>query len=202
MNNARTYDQVLHGAKQVDTCSDPGGYPRGLRVAYTADTMAELRELQEAAEAEGHDVTPIMLHRCDGWSLWHRMSNDHYLGDDRWMGAGEQDWTISINSDCDREQEAFDAICGYRYELEDVEDLMAKARAVQKLAEDLADPDSLEDGEMVIHFLDSNNSWVVNYSVRSGQNGYSYDTHQYCTALLIEEREEEEEDEDDQDAAQ
>ena len=182
--------------KSIETTEGGGnGYPRRLSMAYTADTMGELRELKEAAEAAGHEVSVIHLHRRDGWALWERHNNGskHDLADDKWMGTSDQDWTITINSACDREQEAFAAICGDRYEVEDVEDLMAKAKAVKELAEDLADPDGLENDEVVIHFLDSNNGWRINYTVQTGQNGYSHDTHQYCTALVIVERDEEEE---------
>lgn len=188
METATSYYSVIEQCKTVETTEGGGnGYPRRLRVAYTADTMGELRELYDAAEAAGHDVSVIHLHRRDGWGLWERHNNGskHDLDDDMWMGTSDQDWTIKITSESDREQEAFDAICGERYEVEDVQDLMAKAKAVQELAEDLADPDGLEDGEVVIHFLDSNNDWGVKYTVCTGQNGYSYDTHHYCTALEI-----------------
>ncbi len=193
METEMTYEAALEQCRTVDTTEGGGnGYPRRLRVAHTADTMGELRELKEAAEAAGHEVSVLTLHRRDGWALWER-SNDYDLENDRWMGMSERDTVIDIDRDSDREQEAFDLICGEGYEVEDAADLIAKAEAVRELAEELADPDELEDGEIVRHMLDANNSWSIAYTVCTGQNGYSHDTHQYCTALVIVERDEEEE---------
>lgn len=182
---------VTDRLQQVDTTSSNDGYPRHLRVAFTADTMAELREAKEEAEANGCTVEVVQLHRRDGWALWHR-SNDYDLNDDRWMGESERDWTINVTKDSDRDQEAFEAICGTGYEPEDAADLLSKAAAVKALALELADPDGMEDGEVVKHFLDSN-GWGINYTVRTGQNGYAYDTHHYCTALIISEPEDDNE---------
>ena len=94
---------------------------------------------------------------------------------------------------CDKE--AFDLICGVRYELEDMADLLSKANAVRMLSAELPDPNDMDDEEQVEVFIYTNN-WTINYTVKTGQNGYSYDTHQYCTGLIITEKEEDEEDED------
>jgi hypothetical protein len=187
-----SYADALTAAKAIDTTTGMNGYPSHLKVAYTADTMEELRDLKEAAEAEGHEVSVLWLHRREAWALWER-NNGHDLDDDAWMGQSERDWTITIDNTTNSEQEAFDAICGTRYEVEDAADLIAKAKMVQELAKELGDGDDLGDGEKIIAFLDSS-EWGINYTVRTGQNGYSYDTHQYKTALLIEEREQEDED--------
>lgn len=180
----------LSTAEQVDTTTGMNGYPRHLRVAYTADTMGELRELKEAAEAAGHEVSVIQLHRRDGWALWER-SNDHDLDDDRWMGIGETDWTITLdpNSSCD--DEAFSAVCGEGYEVTDAADLFKNAEQVRELAADLPDPSDLKEDERIVCFLNTN-EWSIDYTVRTGQNGYAYDTHQYKSALLIVERQEDE----------
>ncbi len=198
METATNYYSVIEQCRTVETTEGGGnGYPRRLRVAYTADTMGELRELKEAAEAAGHDVSVIHLHRRDGWALWERHNNGskHDLDDDMWMGTSEQDWTITINNESDRMAEAFRAVCGEGYEVNDAADLFANAEAVRELAEELADPDGLEDGEIVRHWLDANNGYSIDYTVCTGQNGYSNDTHHYCTALEITEKEEEEGDE-------
>jgi len=187
-----SYAEALSAAHTVDTTTGMNGYPQHLKVAYTADTMGELRELKEAAEADGHEVTVLRLHRRDGWALWER-SRDNNLEDDAWMGIGEQDWTVRVHANTDREQEAFEVICGTKYEVESAFDMLNAANNVRSLASELPSPHDLEDGEQVIVFLDANNGYSINYTVKTGQNGYSYDTHHYCTALLIEEREEEEE---------
>jgi len=177
---------------KVDTTSSADGYPRHLQVAFTADTMIELREAKEAAEADGCTVEVVRIHRRDGWAMWYR-SNDYDLKDDRWMGESERDWTINITKDSDREQEAFEAVCGTGYQPEDASDLIAKARAVEYLTNELTDPEELEEGDVVKHFLDSDD-WGIAYTVRTGQNGYYYDTHHHRTALIITEPEEETED--------
>ena len=185
------YGALLAAATKVETTQSGGnGYPQHLQMGYTADTMGELRELYEAATADGHEVDVLQLHRRDGWSLWER-SNGHDLDDDAWMGQSERDWTITIDNTTNSEQEAFEAICGTGYEVEDAADLIAKAKMVQELAKELGDGSDLEDGERVLAFLDSS-EWGINYTVRTGQNGYSHDTHQYCTALIITEKEEDE----------
>ena len=192
-----TYGALLAAAKRIDTTQSGGnGYPRHLQVGYTADTMAELRELYEAATADGHEVDVVMLHRRDGWALWerHNRGSEHDLDDKQWMEASSQDWVVVVDNKSSREEIAFEEVCGEGYEIRDVADLIAKAKQVQSFAEELPDPDGLEDGEMVVVFL--RNITEILYTVKTGQNGYSYDTHQYCTGLIITEKEEDEEDED------
>lgn len=193
----KTYADILSTVKSIDTTANGGnGYPRHLKIAYTADTMGELRELHEAATAEGHDVDIVSLHRRDEWALWERVNTGsvHDLDDDRWMGTSESDWTITIDKDSDTDALALDAICGDGYTVQDAVDLFTKADAVKALSAELPDPDELEDGEDVIAFCDADNGWRVDYTVKTGQNGYSHDTHDYCTALIITEQEEEDED--------
>lgn len=184
------YGKLLAEAKRIDTTREGNGYPSGVKVAYTADTMGELRELWEAAVGAGHKAEAITLHRRDGWALWARMGSAD-LQDEAYMGQSDDDWTITIGNTSNCEEEAYQLICGTGYELEDVVDLFAKAMKVRELADELPDPDELEDGEEVKVFIDTND-WTINYMVKTGQNGYSYDTHQYCTALIITEKEEDE----------
>lgn len=198
----KTYADILSTVKSIDTTASGGnGYPRRLSVAYTADTMGELRELYDAAIAEGHEVDVVTLHRRDGWALWERQNHGsvHDLDADRWMGTSDQDWTITIDKDSDTDALALDAICGDGYTVQDAVDLFTTADAVKALSAELPDPDELEEGEEVIAFCDANNGWTVDYTIKTGQNGYSYDTHQYCTGLIITEREEEEDEEEDED---
>lgn len=176
-------------AKQVDTTTGQNGYPRQLRVAYTADTMGELRSMKEEAEKNGHEVSVVQLHRRDGWALWVR-SNDYNLDDDRWTGTSETDWTITLNQNSNCDAEAFAAICGGGCEIEDAYDLFKKAEQVRSLSDELPDPSDLAEGERVVCFIDAG-EWAIEYAVRSGQNGYSRDTHHYKSALLITEREQE-----------
>jgi hypothetical protein len=190
----QNYADLLITATRIDTTRESNGYPAGLKVAYTADTMGELRELRDAAAAAGHEVEVIRLHRQDGWALWAR-SNGGGLEDEAYMGRSEQDTVITLNSDSHAEAEAFDLICGEGFILEDEKGLFRTAAAVRNLADELPDTSDLEEGEKIHVFVDMNNA-CVDYAIRTGQNGYAHDTHQYCTALLIKEREEEEEDED------
>ena len=191
MNTAeKAYQDIVANTQRVDTTREASGYPRGLKVAYTADTMQELRDLKEAAEAAGHTVEVTRLHRQDGWALWAR-SEGGDLEDDAYMGRSERDTVISIDKDCEQEAQAFNLIVGEGYEVKDLDDFNNKAKAVLNLSRELPDPMDLEDGEEVKVFMDTNN-WSINYTVKTGQNGYSYDTHYYHTALLIKEREEEE----------
>lgn len=187
MDTATKYAELIATAQKVDTTTGMNGYPQHLKVAYTADTMAELRDLKEAAEAAGHQVSILGLHRRDGWALWERQANNG-LEDDRWMGSGG-DWMITMDKDSDAEALAFAAVCGEEYKVEDAYDLFKKSEQVGSLADELPDPDELEDGEQVVCFIDTGN-WSIDYTVKTGQNGYSYDTHHYRSALLIEERDE------------
>lgn len=193
-----TMDELREAATKVETTSEWNGYPSHLRVMYTADTMADLRELHDAAVAEGHEANVYILHRQDGWSFWHRQTagSVHDLDDDRWMSRNESDWTVDINADSDRMAEAFRAVCGEGYQVQDAADLIAKAEAVRGLAEDLTDPDILEPGQIERHWLDVTDGYRVLYRVRTGDTGYYYDTHHYCVAVMIIEREEDDERED------
>lgn len=178
---------------QVDTTTGLNGYPRDVRVAYTADTMAELRSMKENFERDGYDVTPVRLHRRDGWALWERF-DDHDLDDDRWArpdpGAV---YTTYLNPTSDAMEEAFNMVCG-GLNINTADDLLRYADRVRQLADQLPDPSDLLDGEECVVTL--SDDLTVAYYVRTGQNGYAYDTHNYCSALLIEKREEDEESED------
>jgi hypothetical protein len=185
METANNYRDLIAKAERIDTTTGMNGYPRALRVAYTADTMGELRALKDAAEAEGHEVEVIRLHRRDGWNLWER-HYDSGLDDDRWMGIDDHDWTVKIDKDSAIGQVAFEAVVGTDGgHIQDPAALFDAAQQVQELADALPDPDDLEEGEEVVCFLDPDNGWSIDYTVKTGQNGYSHDTHQYRTALLI-----------------
>lgn len=188
MNPTTDIYTLLDKAEKIDTVQAGGnGYPRGLRVAYKADTMAELRELHDAAVAQGHQVEVVSLHRRDGWHFWERTNSGH-LDDDEWMGDTECDWIIMMMPESKALDKAFEIVCGTGYEPQDAADLLAKAKRVQELADELPDPDDLEEGERVLVYLDDYHQ--IKFAVRTGQNGYYYDTHHYCSALIITEREE------------
>ncbi len=178
--------------KQIDTTQGGGnGYPRHLRMCLTADTMGELRELYDEAIAAGNDVTVELLHRRNGWHLWERANfgSEHDLCDDYYQNAGN-DTVVDIEHDSDPEQEAYNLIVGDAGDIIDgPKSLFREADRVEELAEELNV--DVEEGETERFFFD--NELCVKYSVRTGQNGYRYDSHQYCTALTIVEQEEEEE---------
>jgi len=185
-------DQLIDSANQVDTTSDYTGYPRGLRVAYTADTMAELREIKEAAEAEGRAVEVVTLERRDGWALWHRR-HDHDLNDDRWKPSGE-DWSITIIAGDDPEDLAYTHVVGDGMSFDNLDYMRSVVQSIEELAADLPDPDALEEGEAAVAVLDDMGR--IKWTWTTGQNGYQYDTRHYRTGLLIGPEPEEEEDED------
>src|SRR5690606_24945425 len=113
-NSRPTLDELIDQAKQVDTTSENNGYPSHLRVMYTANTMAELRDLYEAAVAEGHKVNVWELYRQNGWRLWYRANTGtvYDLDDYRWMSRDESQWTADIDANSDRLTEACRAVCG------------------------------------------------------------------------------------------
>ncbi len=176
---------------QVDTTTGLNGYPRDVRVAYTADTMAELRTMKESFEHDGYDVAVVQLHRRDGWALWER-SGDHNLDDDRWIATDRESFSLRLINGDDLHEEAFRLIVTDVSEIRGADDLLSYADRVRQLADALPDPSDLLDGEEYAVTLSDNLD--VRYYVRTGQNGYVYDTHHYCSALLIEKRDEEGED--------
>lgn len=179
---------------QVDTTTGLNGYPRDVRVAYTADTMAELRTMKEDFESAGYDVAVVQLHRRDGWALWER-SSDHNLDDDRWTPIDPGSFRLHLVNGDDLLEKAFKLIVPDVSEIQSADDLLSYADRVRELADELPDPDDLLDGEEYAVTL--RDDLTVAYYVRTGQNGYAYDTHQYRSALLIEKREEEEEESED-----
>lgn len=176
---------------QVDTTTGINGYPRDVRVAYTADTMAELRAMKANFERDGYDVAVVELHRRDGWALWER-SSDHNLDDDRWTATDPEGFSLRLVNGSDLLEEAFELIVTDVSEIQSADDLLSYVDRVRQLADQLPDPSDLLDGEEYAVTLSDNLD--VRYYVRTGQNGYVYDTHHYCSALLIEKREEESED--------
>jgi hypothetical protein len=189
-NETLTYDELRVRAKQVDTTSEWNGYPSNLRVMYTADTMAELRDLYKAAKAEGHEVNVWELHRQDGWRLWHRQGTGtvHDLNDNKWMGGLPYTHAVDVTFIDDRHDVAFDHVFGEPpAHIHCYDDLREAMTTVSALAENLTDPDILEHGEIVRHFVRDGR---ILYRVRTGDTGYYYDTHHHCVALEIIEREE------------
>lgn len=176
---------------QVDTTTGINGYPRDVRVAHTADTMAELRAMKENFERDGYDVTVVQLHRRDGWALWER-SSDHNLDDDRWTVTDPDSFSLRLVPGDDLMEEAFKWIVTDTSEIRGADDLLSYADRVRQLADALPDPSDLLNGQEYAVTLSDNLD--VRYYVRTGQNGYVYDTHHYCSALLIEKRDEEGED--------
>jgi hypothetical protein len=195
-----TLDTLLDDAVQVDTTSEDNGYPARLRRAYTADTMAELRAIAEAAKAEGREVETIDLHQQDGWALWARSNDAPWhtfdLRDDRWEPEGDNR-TIIIDADSDRHDEACAWVCGEDTVVEGSDHLYLLYTDVQALADELPDQYDLGDGEQAVAVMGDYNR--VKWTWKTGQNGYYYDTHHYCTALLVgpvpDDDEDEEEDE-------
>lgn len=179
---------------QVDTTTGMNGYPRDVRVAYTADTMAELRTMKENFERDGYDVAVVQLHRRDGWALWER-SSDYNLDDDRWTATDPDSFSLRLVNGDNLLEEAFKLIVTDVSEIRGAGDLLSYAERVRDLADQLPDPSDLLDGEEYAVTLSDNLD--VRYYVRTGQNGYVYDTHHYRSALLIEKREEEEEESED-----
>ena len=186
---------AISTARNVDTTTGMNGYPERLRVAITADTMGELRELKDRHEAQGDTVEIIRLHRRDGWALWER-DHDVDLDDERWMGTAPDEWTIDLTPDSDGMDEAFTLLIGEDgSDITTAKGLERAAGAVEALGKELDSLiDDLEDGQICRVWIDMDNR-AVDYSVRTGQNGYSYDTHHYKSALLITEREAEDNDE-------
>lgn len=176
---------------QVDTTTGINGYPRDVRVAHTADTMAELRTMKESFEHDGYDVAVVQLHRRDGWALWER-SSDHNLDDDRWTVTDPDSFSLRLVPGDDLMEEAFKWIVPDASEIQSAADLLSYADRVRQLADQLPDPSDLLDGEDYAVTL--RDDLTVAYYVKTGQNGYAYDTHQYRSALLIEKREDEDED--------
>lgn len=183
-----SFDELLWEADKVETTSEANGYPSRLKMAFTFNTMSRLRELRDAAIEEGHKVTEVFLHRQDGWALWHS-SKRHIEGID-WQALTEQDITIHLTNATDVEQEVFDLIVGDTSLIRSMRDLETYTLLCKRLLGELADPDCMEDGESIMYFLDLDQGYSVKYEVHSDQNGYSYDTHHYCLALLIEQVEE------------
>ena len=101
---------------------------------------------------------------------------------------------LIVNADTDVERAVFEQVLSGR-EYANMKEIRQALQEAEDLIREIGDVSDLNDREYVLHVLDPNN-WTVNYWVRTGQNGYSRDTHQYKTALRITEREEEEEEED------
>lgn len=182
------YANLIANAETVDTTTGTNGYPQALKVAYTADKLSELETLKEAAEAAGHEVEVVSLHRRDGWRLWER---SHVWGIDgvKYMNVSESDTTVTLTEDSDHENAAFDLIIGDNGEsLTSLKDLEQAAKDARRLADEFERVIiASEPGERTVIFMDMDNR-SVDYSVTTDQNGYEHDTHHYKTGLLITEK--------------
>lgn len=183
MDTEQEYQERLSRARKVDTTSERSGYPRNIKVAYTADTWEELLGLEAAALKAGHQVEAVRLHRRDGWALWHR---EHIWSIDTtaYTASGDLDFAIRIEHDTNTDAEAFRAVLGEDgQDIQEAKDLYMAAAQVSTLADALAaESDDLEEGEFCMVFLDGAD---ILYAVPSTVNGYSYDTHQFTTAIII-----------------
>lgn len=183
-----TMDELRAKAKKVDTTSEWNGYPSNLRVMYTAPTLAELRNLYNTAEAEGHEVNVYLLYRRDGWRLWHRQNvgSVHDLHDAKWMGGLPYAQALDVTCDSDCHDLAFDHVFGKPpFHIQNYSDLKEMIATLEALAENLTSPYILMSGEIMRHFVQDGR---ILYRVRTGDAGYCYDTHHHCVAVEIIER--------------
>lgn len=187
MEHLQTFDEMIEMYERVDTTTGTNGYPQKLRVAYTADTMGELRTLHDRAKDGGYNVQVVRLHRRDGWALWGRLVPWNGLEDDNWTQAGPSDHPIVIDPDTDPQELAFDAVGST--DIRSASDLHETSRRVRQLAHELPDPGDLCEGEKWYVFLGDDG--CIDYTVKTGQNGYSFDTHHYKTGLIITAKDEE-----------
>lgn len=183
------FDELLSQADLVETTSEASGYPSNLSMAFTCATMSALRELRAAAIEDVHNVTEVLLHRQDGWALWHRKARGWIIDNTNWQSSKESDTVLRVDNKTNIGQDVFDLIVGDASRIRTMDELRMYARACEDLLNELADPDDMEDGESIVYFLDPDQLYSVRYEVHSDQNGYSYDTHQYCIGLLIKQNE-------------
>jgi hypothetical protein len=198
-NNSRTLDYADNNYAKtvaVETTSEANGYPANLRHVLTFDTVTELLNCSEELTKAGHSVHEVMIHRQNGWQLWHRRNGSVTHG--MFRRAAHDEWAIDVQVDsdrCDTEEVAFDLIAQGRT-FTDIEEMRTAIDNVERMKEELENILSeVEDRGLTeaTVFYDPDNNYAIRYWADNDTVGYSHDTHTYQAALLVDFKENEEE---------
>jgi hypothetical protein len=195
-NNSRTLDYACNnGLFAVETTSEANGYPANLRQALTFDTITDLLVCSDELTKSGHSVTELLLHKRDGWQLWHRRATsiDHRM----FRKATDSESVLEVNISDDDNEVAFDLIAQGRT-FTDLEEMRRAIDNVETFKDELENILSeVEDKGLTeaTVFYDPNN-YAIRYWADNETIGYSHDTHTYQVALMVDWKEEDEEDND------
>jgi len=185
-NNQKTIDYAdRYGMKTVETTSEASGYPRNLRHVLTFQTITELLNCSEELTAEGHTVTELLLHKRDGWQLWARTRGSIEHG--MFRRASDNDWTIEVDASEDPKDVAFRLLFD-GVELDSLDGIRGRLAAADRFAEEvenIIEASRDNNCDEVTIFYDPDQNYRIDYWADNDTVGYSYDTHAYEVALMV-----------------
>lgn len=154
----------------VSTTSERSGYPRDIKEAITG-----FKNFKQAKEfADEHGLTPIKLHRKDGWDLYARhgeMSEGFRIG--------SEDYGNDYDNLSDYKNEEQFVEIEVQPCLENFTTLFKLSEFIKQKKEIWEEIENLEDGEIVITM-----HGVYLETIQSESMSWNHDTHQYLIGLI------------------
>jgi len=188
-NNQKTIDYAeANNLTTVETTSQANGYPSNLRHVLTFDRITDALNHSDHLQKLGHTVTELCLEKRDGQQLWSRRNGNITHG--MFRKVSDSDWTLELFTDttrCDTEEVAFELIAKDR-NFEDLEEMRKAITNIEEMKEEMENILSeVEDrgGTEATIFYDPDQNYRINYWADMETVGYSYDTHSYMIALMV-----------------
>lgn len=196
-NNQKTFEySEANELKYEETTDKSNGYPSNLRYALTFESISELESHAKQLWEQGHDPQRVMLHRKDGWNLWHRQGAGVHKG--MFRKSTDSEWTTEVDMQDNADEVAFRVVAEGR-EFDPIEDLQKTTEQCLSFRNEIEDILSeLEDNnqQSATVFYDPDQDYRIDYYATDETTGYSYDTHQYQVGLIVNWKDEEETNED------
>jgi len=193
-NNQKTFEYAEQNMlNYVETTTESNGYPSNLRFVLTFDKISDLEFHAERLREQGHDYQRLMLHRKDGWQLWHRFGADVRKGMFRIPTAGDSITEVDIKDTAD--EIAFRVIAEGR-EFDTLQDLQKTTDQCTDFRNDIEEillnlKSIGNEQPSATVFYDPDQNYRIDYYATDETTGYYYDTHQYQVALLVDFKDEE-----------
>ena len=168
-------DELYPELTRVETTIGSNGYPEQLKYAYYLDDKDELMKLVSKLEADGYNITELLLRRKNGQQLWNR--EESYFNSVDFSIAKDSDYVLSINMDNSEDEIKEEIKTTLFY---DDEDLM------NDIIDEFYNELRGETGGVTV-FYDPNNDDNIDYIIRENDTGYhDGDVTSYQMAFIAE----------------
>lgn len=185
-NNRKTIEYAdANNLETVETTSESSGYPRNLRHVLTFDRITDALNHSDHLQKLGHEVTELSLEKRDGQQLWSRRNGSITHGMCRNSTDGE--FYVSVNIHENADEIAFELLFNGA-EPENLSDVKRRLQLAEMFSEQVENilSETEDKGQLsATIFYDPDQNYRINYWADAETVGYSYDTHSYMVALMV-----------------